>query len=236
MVRSGEVVACGADDIAEQFGLGVIATPSFSEDGKAIYLAYTIKNQQPQAEDTAPFVFDLAIIGDIQIGEDDSSNVTLMGNGRGFVMVSKTDVDEQGTPASLAIYYASTAGVDEPDTVWIGDYYFWDDGAYFADQRQNTQGIDSAFAVSWQGLSLAPGAQMTRSIGNALGEMAENALPAAEPTPVPAPLQATPQTVHQASLPQTSDGAVSLPVMMLIGLLALGAATSLHVSRRLRSF
>lgn len=233
----------GASAILGQTGLVVTALPSFSEDGRAIFLRYSIEHPEGSAPDAIGF--DFAIAGDIRIGRDDSANVVLMDSGRGFYMTSAHDFDDNGTPASLAIYFSNTSGVDEPTAVWIGRYGQWWDN-FFSDQREGTDNVDSAFSVSWQGLSLEQGETLTRGIASAVGELAEQALPEPEPdpepepepepVPVPVPEPEPEKTPQQASsrtgLPTTGDGIRSAALPAMLGLAVLLMGVTLAIRRR----
>ncbi len=165
VVRSGGSIRWDAEDIKSAFDLEVTAKPTFSEDGEAIFLSYTIEN----LGDTSR-TFDFAIAGDIQIGNDDSADVTLLDGG--FSMSSSEDVDANGNPASMILYYGDTAGGSAPDNVWIGPYGNWGGNNLFEDQRQNLENHDSAFSVSWLNITLDPGQTVSYSIGSAVGEVA----------------------------------------------------------------
>lgn len=235
------VAAEGASRILEQTGLAVTALPGFSEDGRAIFLRYSIAYPGDSASDAIGF--DFAIAGDIQIGSDDGADVMLMESGRGFYMTSSYDVDGNGTPASLAIYFSNTAGVDEPTAVWIGSYGMWWDN-FFSDQREGTDNVDSAFSISWQGLSLGQGESLTRGAASAVGELAEEALPepepepdpepAPEPAPAPEPEKPTPvqQASAKAAMPATGDAVQNPLPFALLGAVALLAAGALVVLRK----
>lgn len=245
VIRIGEdsSAAEGASNILGQTGLVVTALPSFSEDGRAIFLRYSIAYPEGSASDAIGF--DFAIAGDIKIGGDDSADVMLMENGRGFYMTSSFDVDANGTPASLAIYFSNTAGVDEPTAVWIGDYGMWREN-FFSDQREGTEDVDSAFSISWHDLSLQQGESLTRGAASAVGELAEQALPEPEPIPepepepapepAPAPEPEKPAPIQQASakaaMPATGDVVQNPLPLALLGAVALLAGGALAVLRK----
>lgn len=261
IVKVGNNFYWGSSDIRTSTGIVVTATPGFTDDGKGIYLSYLLELDEtvPEPESyplswaaiSSSILFDFGIGGDIYIDGDDEASVTMLDNGRGFIMTSGYSFNEEGEPASLAIYFSNTEGVDEPDAVWVGSYDDFLGSTIFQDQRQGIEDEDSAFAVSWHDLELSGNQQTSLAIGMSAGAMAENAFSEPEPepnpaiAPKPAAPESTPALVQRAStapashrtsqLPETVDDTANPLSIAVIGLLFLGAGGMLLVSRKLRA-
>lgn len=208
--------------ITQATGLVITPKPAISPDGKAIYLRYEIKN----TGDT-PVSFDFAIAADVEVDNNDSAALTMMPNGRAFLMVNEY------SEATLAIFFANTSGVDAADGVWLGEYGVWD---YFTNQQNDITGIDSAMSVFWLDNMLAVQQALTLGIGSAVGDMdVADALGTDEPeeptaTPVVAKAKAPGKVTPKDPSPKTGDSGVESVVLMAF--LALGTAVVLGRPKR----
>ena len=156
---------------------------SFENNGRTLQLVYTVTNNSAEEK-----TFSLGTGADIQIGSDDSAQITEFEDGSGFMMVSGYDGDKnsQGEYAQFNFFGKNIEGVTDVTSFWYGPYsssystngHYWssrsEEAVFFDNEFSESGDFDSAATWHWTD-TLDAGVSKTYSILIGIGgEGSEN--------------------------------------------------------------
>lgn len=143
----------------------ITVTPSFSNGGRYVKLAYTVANNT-----SAVISGKLGVHADVMIGGNDKATISVVTNSTGRAIGLKMlEGDTNNTQFNL--YFAGTGGVTDANTYWIG---YWNErqaNCFTQTALSIYENADSGLAISWN-VELAPWQSRTYSCIVGVGEAA----------------------------------------------------------------
>ena len=137
--------------------LSVTPHISFSDNKSYVNVTYSVEN----ICDTTK-TFNLAVIADVDIDNDDYATVTKTSTG--------VKMRNENTDTNYYLVCKNVSGISNADNLWIGRYPEHWDNAFNNSTENEVTGIDSAVAISWVERKLAPGEKANFSYQVGIGE------------------------------------------------------------------